>query len=237
MVLGLLLAAGGCSGRDNARDVAGRGASPPTAAPVQQSNDSTARVPTLDAPRVLIIGTSLTAGLGLDPEAAYPAHLQRLADSAGRPALIVGAGLSGETSAGALRRAEWLLREPASIVILETGANDGLRGLDPDSTAANVRALVRVVHARAPRATIIIAQMESPRNLGASYTRRFHELFGAVAKETGSVLMPFLLEGVAGVTALNQDDGIHPNERGARRVAENVWKTLGPLLVRPEVGR
>jgi acyl-CoA thioesterase-1 len=178
----------------------------------------------------MMIGTSLTAGLGLDPDDAFPAVIQRMADSAGFAVRIVAAGLSGETSAGALRRAEWLLDVPPDIVLLETGANDGLRGLPPDSTAANLRAIMRVVRARAPLAQVIIAQMEAPPNLGAEYTGKFRDAFGTVARETGATLMPFLLEGVAGDPRLNQDDGIHPNVRGARRVAENVWSTLKPVL-------
>jgi acyl-CoA thioesterase-1 len=183
---------------------------------------------------VLIIGTSLTAGLGLDPDSAYPAVLQRTADSAGVRVRFDAAGVSGETSAGALRRAEWLLREPPAMVMIETGANDGLRGLDPDATAANLRGIVALVRTRAPGAVVIIAQMESPPNMGQEYTRRFHALFGEVANETGSRLLPFLLDGVAGVPAMNQEDGIHPTAAGARRAAQNAWATLGPLLGRLE---
>ena len=182
-------------------------------------------------PRVLIIGTSLTAGLGLDPDSAYPAVLQRIADSSGVAATIVAAGLSGETSAGALRRADWLLRDRADVVVIETGANDGLRGLDLDTTTANLRALVAKVRAAQPGARVLIAQMEAPRNLGAAYTRRFHALFGMVARESGAGLVPFFLDGIAGVPALNQDDGIHPNEEGARRAAAAMWRSLRPALV------
>ena len=180
--------------------------------------------------RVLIIGTSLTAGLGLNPDDAYPAVLQHIADSAGAHATIVNAGVSGETSAGALRRVDWLMSEPADIVVIETGANDGLRGLDPDSTTANLRGIIAGVRAKAPNAKIVLAQMEALPNLGPAYTRRFHDMYPRVAKESNAALMPFLLDGVGGVAALNQADGIHPTERGALRVAANVWKTLGPLL-------
>ena len=182
-------------------------------------------------PRVVIIGTSLTAGYGLDdPDEAYPAVLQRIADSAGLAYRVVNAGLSGETSAGALRRTEWLLRDPAAVVIVETGANDGLRGLDPDSTAANLSAIVGVVRARLPGARVVLVQMEAPPNLGIAYTERFQKLFPAVARETGAMLMPFLLAGVAGDARLNQPDGIHPTAEGARLVAANVWRTVEPLL-------
>src|SRR4051812_37728391 len=126
---------------------------------------------------VLMVGTSLTAGLGLDPEEAYPALLQRKADSAGYHVDIVNAGLSGETSAGALRRMDWLLKGPADVVVIETGANDGLRGLDVDSTRANLRAILGKVKAARPAARILLAQMEAPPNLGAKYTSAFHAMY------------------------------------------------------------
>lgn len=187
--------------------------------------------------RVLIVGTSLTAGLGLDPSQAYPALLQRMADSAGLRVEIINAGLSGETSAGALRRIDWLLNDPAPVVMLETGANDGLRGLDPDSTAANIRAILAKIRERAPGTTILLAQMEAPPNLGESYTRRFHALFPRVAREAGATLVPFLLDSVAGVAKLNQPDGIHPTADGAKIVARQVWRTMGPRIARLDQAR
>lgn len=168
--------------------------------------------------------------MGLDPDDAYPALLQRKADSAGLAVRVVNAGLSGETSAGALRRIDWLLGEAPRWVLVETGANDGLRGLNVDSTRANLRAIIRRVKALAPAATILLAQMESPPNLGDDYTSRFRAMFPTVAREEGAILLPFLLDGVAGVPAMNQADGIHPNEEGSRRVADNVWRALEPLL-------
>lgn len=179
---------------------------------------------------VLVVGTSLTAGLGLDPEEAYPALLQQKADSVGLHVEVVNAGLSGETSAGALRRIDWLMRGPADVVIIETGANDGLRGLNVDSTRANLRALIGKVKAARPAARILLAQMEAPPNLGAKYTTAFRAMYQDVARETGVSMMPFLLEGVAGVSSLNQPDGIHPNERGEQIVANNVWSALEPVL-------
>lgn len=186
----------------------------------------------VDRPNVLFVGTSLTAGLGLDPEKAYPAVLQRMADSAGYAVHVVNAGLSGETSAGALRRLDWLLREPASMVVLETGANDGLRGLDVDSTRANLEAIVQLVKRTLPDAKIFLVQMEAPPNLGGDYTRRFHDNYAEVAKREGITLVPFLLDGVAGVRALNQGDGIHPTEKAAVRVAQNLWPALSPAMSR-----
>ena len=177
-----------------------------------------------------MVGTSLTAGLGLDPDDAYPALLQEKADSAGLRARIVNAGLSGETSAGALRRLEWLLTDTPSAVFIETGANDGLRGLNVDSTRENLRAIVRRVKLAAPGVRILLAQMESPPNLGERYTSAFRAMFQSVAREEGVTLVPFLLDGVAGVAQFNQGDGIHPNEDGARLVAENVWPYMEPVL-------
>ena len=180
--------------------------------------------------RVLILGTSLAAGLGLDPDSSYPAVLQRLADSASLRVEIVNAGLSGETSAGALRRVEWLLRERADVVVIETGANDGLRGLDPDSTRANLVAIVERIRAHNPDVRVLLAQMEAPPNLGPRYTREFHDNFLIVARDMEVTLIPFFLEGVAGDRAMTQSDEIHPNEEGARRAARNMWRTLSPVL-------
>lgn len=180
--------------------------------------------------RVLFVGTSLTAGLGLDPDSAYPALIQQLADSNGLAVQMVNAGLSGETSAGALRRVDWLLREVPDVVVLETGANDGLRGLEPDTTAANIVGIVTKIRAANPKARILLAQMEAPPNLGPAYTRRFHDLFLTVSADQAVTLIPFFLEGVAGVPALNQPDGIHPTEAGARIAARNLWRTLAPVL-------
>lgn len=180
--------------------------------------------------RVLILGTSLTAGLGLDPDSAYPAVLQRLADSSGYRTTIVAAGLSGETSAGALRRVDWLLRDKADVVVIETGANDGLRGLRVDTTRANIIAIVRKVREANPQSRVLLAQMEAPPNLGQQYTRDFHETFMTVSRDEGITLIPFFLNGVAGDRDLNQEDGIHPNAEGARRAARNMWRTLGPVL-------
>lgn len=180
--------------------------------------------------RVVFLGTSLTAGLGLDPDSAYPAVVGRLAAAAGTPIDVVNAGLSGETSAGALRRVDWVLREPADVVVVETGANDGLRGQSVDTLRANLDAiLARVRHDR-PGARVALVQMEAPRNLGAGYTGRFHAAFPAAARAGGATLFPFLLDGVAGVPRLNQPDGVHPTAEGARVVGATVWKALQPLV-------
>lgn len=180
--------------------------------------------------RVVFMGTSLTAGYGLETSEAYPALLQRKADSAGLAVQVVNAGVSGETSAGALRRADWVLREPADVFVLETGANDGLRGQSPEQLEANLRAIIDTAKARAPHARIALVQMEAMSNLGGAYQRSFHDVYPRVAQSTGVALLPFLLDGVAGRQALNLGDGVHPNEAGERIVADNVWRAVRPLL-------
>lgn len=176
--------------------------------------------------RVVFLGTSLTAGLGLDPAQAYPTLLQRKADSAGFRIDIVNAGLSGETSAGALRRAGWVLDQPASAIVLEVGANDGLRGVNPDSTYANIVALVGQIRREQPEAKVLLVQMEAPTNLGRDYTARFHDAYVRAARDASVPLLPFLLDGVAGDASLNQSDGIHPNSTGSGVVANTMWSAL-----------
>lgn len=189
-----------------------------------------AAAPSTGGVRVMILGTSLTAGLGLDPDSAYPAVLQRLADSAGYKVTISAKGLSGETSAGALERVDWLMRERADVVVLEAGANDGLRGVDPASTKANLVKIIQKLREGRPELRVMLAQMEAPPNLGQKYTRDFRDAFMTVARDEQVPLIPFFLDGVAGVSSLNQADGIHPNEEGARRAARNMWKALAPVL-------
>lgn len=188
-----------------------------------------------DGPVVVFLGTSLTAGLGLaGPEESYVARVDALADSAGHPIQAVNAGVSGETSAGGLRRLDWVLRRPLDILVLELGANDGLRGQDPAAMEENLLAIVRRTRTRYPDAEVLIAGMEAPSNLGPAYTEAFREVFPRVAEATGSALVPFLLQGVAGVPALNQDDGIHPTPLGHRMMAETLWPHLEPLVEREE---
>jgi acyl-CoA thioesterase I len=180
--------------------------------------------------RVVFLGTSLTAGLGVDPSEAYPELLQRKIDSAGLRFVTVNAGVSGETSAGARRRIDWLLREPAAVLVIETGANDGLRGLEVDSLAANIQAIIDRARQQSPPPRIILVGMEAPPNFGFGYVRRFRGVYPELAKRNGLPLVPFLLEGVAGVDSLNQSDMLHPTAAGQRRVAETVWPVLRTVL-------
>jgi acyl-CoA thioesterase-1 len=182
---------------------------------------------------VLFLGTSLTAGLGLDPQEAYPAIIQHKIDEAGLRHLVVNAGVSGETSAGARQRIDWLLRRRVAVLVVETGANDGLRGQDPDATRANLQAICDRSRAQSPPPKLVLAAMEALPNYGAEYRRRFRAIYAELARSCGAVLVPFLLDGVAGHPDLNQADGIHPTAEGQKRVAENVWKALGPVLAAP----
>ena len=181
-------------------------------------------------PSVVFLGTSLTAGLGVDPDQAYPALLQRMADSAGLHLTIENRGNSGETSAGALTRIDWILQSPPALLVIETGANDGLRGQDPDSTAANIQAIIDRIRAKDSATRIALVQMEAMPNLGRSYVTRFHAIYPALAQKNHLLLVPFLLRGVAGVDSLNQADGVHPTPRGHQIVARTVWNALLPTL-------
>ncbi|MGD2045076.1 MAG: arylesterase [Gemmatimonadota bacterium] len=184
-----------------------------------------------DRPVVVFLGTSLTAGLGLErDEDTYVARIAEMADSAGTPIRAVNAGVSGETSAGGLRRLDWVLREPLDVLVIELGANDGLRGLSPVQMSNNLIQIARRTRTRYPDARIVLAGMEAPPNLGPLYTEAFHAVFNTVADESDALLIPFLLDGVAGVPELNQNDGIHPTPEGHRILAQNAWEVLGPLF-------
>ena len=181
-------------------------------------------------PVILFVGTSLTAGLGLDPSEAYPALIQQKLDGAGLDYRAVNAGVSGETSAGAVRRMDWLLRQEVAVLVVETGANDGLRGQDPEATQANIQAILDRAREEDSPPRIVIVAMEALPNYGEDYRRRFRAIYPALAEANDAALIPFFLEGVAGSPELNQADGIHPTAEGHAVVAENVWKTLEPLL-------
>jgi acyl-CoA thioesterase-1 len=180
--------------------------------------------------QVLFIGTSLTAGLGLAPDSAYPQLIQQKIDAAHLPFEVVNAGVSGETTAGLLRRLDWLLRGRFDVILVETGANDGLRGTPVATVRENLHTILSRIHSTRPNARLLLVQMEAPPNLGPEYTKAFHAMYPELANEQGATLVPFLLSGVAGDEKLNQADGIHPNQRGERIVADNVWRSLEPVL-------
>lgn len=189
-----------------------------------------ASAPSDSARVVLFFGDSLSAGYGLPPEQAFPALVQVRLDSLGRDARVVNAGLPGETSAAGLRRVDWLLRRKVDVFVLELGGNDGLRGLPPAQTEANLRAILQRVRSTYPAAALVVAGVRLPPNLGPDYTTGFAAIFPRVAQACGAILIPSLLEGVGGDPALMQGDGIHPNAAGHRRVAHTVWAALAPLL-------
>ena len=187
-------------------------------------------------PVVLFFGTSLTAGYGLDPEQAFPSLIERKASDEGIPIKAINAGLSGETTAGAVRRIDWVLRSPADLVVIENGANDALRGLSPDAAKANLERVIAAVRAKQPHAKIALIQMEAPPNYGVAYTRSFRLIYADVAKRENIPLIPFLLSGVAGIPRLNLPDGVHPNLTGERIVADNIWKALKPIIAQLDRG-
>lgn len=205
-------------------EAATRADTAPAAAPQAGPSGDAAR------PAVLVLGNSLAAGYGLSPEQAFPALLQEKVDAAGLDFEVVNAGLSGETTAAGLRRIDWLLQRRVDVLILELGGNDGLRGIAPEVTKANLEAIIDKTRARYPEARIILAGMQIPPNLGQDYTRRFRDLYPQIAEEKNVELIPFLLEGVGGVASLMQNDGIHPTAEGQRLVADNVWAVLEPVL-------
>ena len=179
-------------------------------------------------PLLVALGDSLTAGLGLDADQAYPTLLERQLRAEGYDVTVVNAGVSGDTTAAGLRRAEWSLEGDVRIVIVALGGNDGLRGLPAGQMKRNLAEIVSLARSRG--IAVLLAGMEAPPNFGATYTGQFREVFHELAREHDVTLMPFLLDGVAGDPALNQTDGIHPTAAGAAIVAERVRAALEPLL-------
>ncbi|SHH74294.1 acyl-CoA thioesterase-1 [Chryseolinea serpens] len=179
---------------------------------------------------ILFYGDSLTAGNGLSVEEAFPALIQKKLTADGKAVKVINAGLSGETSAGGLARLDWVLRQPIDIVVLELGANDGLRGLPLDQTEKNLQAIIDKMKAKNPAVKIIVAGMMVPPNMGPDYTTKFQKIFPDLARKNKAALIPFILQDVAGNEKLNNSDGIHPNVEGHKIVAKNVLKILEPLL-------
>ena len=221
---------GGC-GREPAPGPAAS-ASPakaPVAATAPVSAPPPSVAPTVSSrPRIVFLGDSLTAGYGLEPPQSVPALIQARLKKEGHPFEVVNAGVSGDTSAGGLSRLEWSLSGDVRILVVELGANDGLRGLPVDAMRRNLEEIVSRAQARG--IAVMLVGMEALPNYGASYTSEFRETFPAVAKAHRTALMPFYLDGVAGKPELNIADGIHPNPAGAVIVANNLWRTLEPML-------
>lgn len=182
---------------------------------------------------IVYLGDSLTAGYGLaeGEDEAYPALIEAKAEALGWRVRTVNAGLSGDTSAGGLRRVDWIVnRGPVDVLVLALGANDGLRGLPTDALKENLEAIIARVRAANPDVRIVLAGMLVPTNMGGAYGERFEAVYREVAEEQGVELIPFLLDGVGGVRSLNQPDGVHPTAEGQRVMAETVWQTLRPVL-------
>jgi acyl-CoA thioesterase-1 len=179
---------------------------------------------------IVVLGDSLAAGYGLEPSEAFPALLQVKIDAASLDFTVVNGGVSGDTSAGGLRRIDWLLKRPIDVLVLELGGNDGLRGLPASATRTNLQGIIDRARAKNPQLQVVIAGMQMPPNMGEEYDHAFQQIFPDLAKANHAALVPFLLEGVGGHPDLNQADHIHPTAEGDKIVADNVWKVLEPVL-------
>jgi acyl-CoA thioesterase-1 len=179
---------------------------------------------------ILFFGDSLTAGMGLNIEEAFPAVIQRKIDSLGLPYKVINAGISGETTAGGKNRIDWVLNQKVDIFVLELGANDGLRGVPLTETRRNLQAIIDIVKKKNPDTKIILTGMQIPPNLGIEYTTEFNNIFSELAAKNNLPLIPFLLENVAGIADLNQNDGIHPTAEGHKILADNTWVILKEYL-------
>jgi len=184
--------------------------------------------PTPTAPRIVALGDSLTAGLGIPREDAYPAVLQRRLKDEGYPLEVINAGISGDTTADGLRRANWALEGDVRLLILALGANDGLRGLPVSQMKDNLQSIIH--RARQRGIPVLLVGMEAPPNYGEQYAAAFRLVFQDLARDNKLTFVPFLLEGVAGMPDLNQSDGIHPTSAGASRIADHLWPAVEQLI-------
>jgi len=211
--------AGPAAARDTAPAATAPAAAPPAAAAAPSASPR---------PRIVFLGDSLTAGLGLQPDQSIPSLFQVHLDKAGYAYEVVNAGVSGDTSAGGLRRLNWSLDGPVKILVVELGANDGLRGLPVAEMRRNLEQIITTAKQR--HITVVLTGMEAPPNYGAAYTTEYRQVFSDLAKQHHVSFVPFFLDGVAGNPGLNQGDGIHPNPEGARIVERTIWQALQPLL-------
>ena len=197
-------------------------------ASTSHSTPTPERTAAVARPRIVFLGDSLTAGLGLEPDESVPALIQKRLDEEDYEYQVVNAGVSGDTSAGGLSRLDWSLEGDVRVLVIELGANDGLRGLPVAAMKQNLAAII--TRAKQRGITVLLTGMEAPPNYGASYTAEFRQVFRDVAREQAVAFVPFFLEGVAGIPGLNQRDGIHPNPDGARLIERKIWGALEPLL-------
>jgi acyl-CoA thioesterase I len=210
-----------CSSRDDVP-----AATPAAAAAGAKSSAHAA--PSASRPRVVVLGDSLTAGLGLSAAEAYPHLLQQRLNDDGLNYEVVNAGVSGDTSAGGLSRLDWSLDGDVRVLVVALGGNDALRGLPVEELKRNLSEIIRRAQAR--HITVVLAGMEAPPNYGRDYAVAFHRVYPALAAEYHVALVPFLLQGVGGIARFNQRDGIHPTAEGARILADNVWTVLEPIV-------
>src|SRR5689334_22791115 len=225
LIVAAALAASACGSSDDSR---GRVAAVAPAKETAAAGTSAAAAPAASGPRIVVLGDSLTAGLGLSVDQSYPALLQARLKGEGSPYQIINAGVSGDTSAGGLARLDWALEGDVRVLIVALGGNDGLRGLPAEELKGNLSKIIEQAQKR--HIKVILAGMEAPPNFGQSYIVSFHQVYPELAREYNVTLVPFLLQGVAGIDTLNQRDGIHPTAQGARILAGNIWPVLRPML-------
>jgi acyl-CoA thioesterase I len=229
VVFPLLTACGRDAERDPSSGPPAATAKPALEAAPASLTRSTRRSDLATAPRIIVLGDSLTAGLGLPVEESFPSLIQQRLDKAGLRYLVLNAGVSGDTSAGGLRRLDFSMTDgDPKVLIVALGGNDGLRGLQPEQLERNLAAIIERAQSKGLR--VILAGMEAPPNFGQEYATQFRQAFRDVALQKRVLFLPFLLNNVAGKPELNQADGIHPNQQGTRIVADNVWTVLEPLL-------
>ena len=226
----LLVALGALGAAACQREAASTNGPPTIADSAPATTPAGPPAPTAGRARVVALGDSLTAGLGLPPEQSWPSLVQEKITQAGLDVEVVNAGVSGDTTAGGLRRLDWALDGDVKVLVIELGANDGLRGLPADQMRDNLAQMIRTAKDRG--ISVLLCGMEAPPNFGPQYTREFRKVYADLADEHDIAFLPFFLDGVAGNPALNQADGIHPNEEGTRRVADLVWQSLQPVLTR-----
>ena len=180
--------------------------------------------------RIVFFGDSLTAAYGLSKSDGYPAQIQNKLDSLKLNYKVINAGLTGETTAGGLRRINWVLSKPVDIFVLALGGNDALRGISPESSKMNLEKIIKAVKAKNPKAKILLAGMKAPPNMGDTFTKRFQMIYKEISKKHKIPIIPFLLKGVGGKAELNLEDAVHPNKKGQKIIAETVWMELKKLL-------
>jgi acyl-CoA thioesterase-1 len=222
-----IASAAACGPHAEGRDEARTAPASPHASPAPSAPPARPIEPAHARPRIVFLGDSLTAGLGLAMSESYPSLVQKRLDAAGLDFEAVNAGVSGDTSAGGLARLDWALNGDVRILVVALGGNDALRALPPEELQRNLAAIIERAQARGVK--VVLAGMEAPPNFGRDYIVSFHKVYPALAQRYHVAFVPFLLQGVAGSETLNQRDGIHPTAAGARILADNVWTALKPL--------